>query len=113
MQRRHTAVANAGVCTSNVLDQMFRSDQIAHAPASSVEGLTSRAHSEGAFVQLRGQGGNPGEWNIEQSVINFIRKDDQVVLDTEITDTLELFLGEDLAKGVVAIQIVSIIKQVG
>jgi hypothetical protein len=82
---------------------MLRSDQISHTPASGVEGLTSRAHSQGAFVQLRGQGGNAGERNIEQTVINFIRKNNQVVLDTEVTDTLELLLGEDLAKGVVAI----------
>jgi hypothetical protein len=113
LEGRHTAVANAGVCTSNVLDQMLRSDQIAHTPASGVEGLTSRAHSEGAFIQLGGQGGNPRKRNIEQAVINFIRKDNQVVLDTEVADTLELFLGEDLAKGVVAIQIVSIIKYMG
>jgi hypothetical protein len=30
------------------------------------------------------------------------------VLNTEVTDTLELLLGEDLAKGVVAVQTVSI-----
>lgn len=108
LEGRHTAVANAGVCTGNVLDQMLRSNQVSHTPASGVEGLTSRAHSDSTFVQFRGQGGNPGKRNIEQAVVNLIRKDDQVVLDTEVTNTLELFLREDLAKRVVAIQVVSI-----
>lgn len=108
LQGRHTAVANAGVCTSDVLDQMFWSNEVSHTPASGVEGLTSRAHSEGAFVQLGGQGGNPSKRNVEQAVINFVRKDNQVVFNTEVTDTLELLLGEDLAKGVVAVQTVSI-----
>lgn len=107
LEGRHTAVANAGVCTGNVLDQMLWSNQVSHPPTSGIEGLTSRAHGDSTFIQLRGQGGNAGKRNVEETVVNFIRKDNEVVLDTEVANTLELLLGKDLANGVVAVQVVS------
>ena len=104
LERRNTAIANARVRTSNVFDQMLRSNQVAHTPAGGVEGFASRAHSEGALVQLGRQGGNSGKGNIEKAVINFIGQDNKVVLDTEVTNPLQLLLGEDLANGVVAMK---------
>lgn len=64
LEGRYTAVTNAGVRTGNVLDQMLWADQISDTPPSGVKGLTSRAHSDGAFEELGGQGGNASEGNI-------------------------------------------------
>jgi hypothetical protein len=102
LERGHTAVADAGVGTSNVLDQMLGSDQVSDTPASGIEGLAGGAHSQSTLVQLRGEGSNSGEWNVEQTVVDFIREDNKVVLDAKVTNALELFAREDLADGVVA-----------
>lgn len=90
LERRNTAVANTSVCSGNVLDQMLGSNQVTNTPAGSIEGLARRSHGKGALVKFRRKSGNSSIRNIEKAVIYFIRQDDQIVLDAQVTDTLQL-----------------------
>jgi hypothetical protein len=110
LERGHTAVTDASVGSSNILDQMLGSDQVSDTPASGVEGLAGRAHSQSALVQLRGEGSNSSEWDVEQTVVDFIREDDKVVLDAEVTNALELFAREDFPNGVMAVEMLAIVS---
>jgi hypothetical protein len=101
LEGRDTAVADAGVCTGNVFDQMVGSNEVADTPASSVEGLSGGANCERSLVKLWFDGGNSSKRNIVEAVVDFIREDDEVVLHSEVTDAFEFFVREDLADGVV------------
>jgi hypothetical protein len=113
LERGHTAVADAGVSTSNVLDQMLGSDQVSDTPASGIEGLAGGAYGQSALVQLRREGSNSGEWNVEQTVIDFIRENNKVVLNAKVANTLEFFAREDLADGVVAVYMLADVSNQG
>lgn len=107
LERRDTAVADAGVCAGNVFNQVLRSDQVANAPAGGVESLTSRANSKSALIVFRLHGSQPSEGHIVETVIDLVRKNDEVVLDREVTNALEFSAREDLANRVVTYSLVS------
>lgn len=102
LKRRNTAIANAGVCTGNVFDQMLRSNEIANTPSSGVEGLAGRTNSKGALVKFGGQRSNSSIRNVKQTVIYFIGQNYEVILHAEITNALELLSREDFADRVVS-----------
>lgn len=103
LERRDTAVADAGVCTGHILDQVLWADKISNTPAGGIEGLAGGTDGQGSLVQLRRQCGNSRKGDIEETVIDLIRQNDQVVLNAEVADALELFSGENFANGVVPI----------
>lgn len=103
LERRHTAVADAGVCTGHILDQVLRANKISNTPAGGIEGLAGGTDGQGSLVQLRRQSGNSRKGDIEETVIDLIRQNNQVVLNAEVADALELLSGEDLANGVVPV----------
>lgn len=105
LERRHAAVTDTGVCTSHILDQVFRADEVPNTPTSGVEGLAGRTHGQSTLVQLWGQSSDSSVGNVEEAVVDFIRQDDKVVLDTQFTNALELLAREDLADGVVPMNI--------
>lgn len=107
LERRDTAVADAGVSTGHILDQVLGANEISDTPTSGVERLAGGANGQGTLVQLRRQGSNSREGNIEQTVIDLIGQDDQVVLHAQLTNALEFLPREDLANGVVAISVIS------
>lgn len=107
MEGRHATVADSSVCTSHVLDQMLRANEVTHPPASSIEGLPSRAHGESPLIELRRQCSDPGKGNIVETVVDLIRKNDEIVLDTELADFLKLITREDLSYRVVAVVAIS------
>lgn len=102
LQRRHAAVTNTGMRRSHILDQMRRPDEISDSPARGIKRFTSRSHSERAFVQLRRQCGNAGEWHVEQAVIDLVRQDDEVVLGSERANSFELLAREDFSDRVMS-----------
>lgn len=81
---------------------MGRPDQVAHSPTRRIEGLARRANRQGTLIQLRGQSRNAGEWNIIETVVDFVGEDDQVVLDGQSANAFELLAREYLAHRVVA-----------
>jgi hypothetical protein len=101
LKRRHTAVTDTGVRSSDVFDQMLGSDQVADAPSSGVEGLTRRSNGKGALVKFGRKSRDSGIGDIEETVVYLIRQDDEIILHAQITNALELLSGEDLAYGVV------------
>jgi hypothetical protein len=101
LERGHTAVTDTGVCSSDVLDQMLGSDQVAYAPSGGVEGLACRSHGKRALIKFGGKSRDSGIRNIEQAVVYLIRQDDEIILHAQIANALELFSGEHLAYGVV------------
>lgn len=105
LKRRHTAVTDTGVCTGHVLDQVFRADEVPNTPTSGVEGLAGRTNGQSTLVQLWGHSSDSSVWNVEEAVVDFIRQDDKVVLDTQFTNALELLAREDLTDGVVPMNI--------
>lgn len=104
LQRRYAAVADAGVCTGYVLDQVFGSNQVANTPTGGVEGFAGRAHGQGTLVQFRRQCPDSRERDIEQTVIDLVGQNNKVVLHAQISDALEFLTRENLAHGVVSIQ---------
>ena len=96
LQRRHTTVADAGVSTGNVLDQVLGSDQVADTPASGVEGFASRTDGERPLVVLWLHGGNPGERDIVETVVDLVGEDDEVVLHGKVPDAFEFVARENL-----------------
>lgn len=101
LEGRHTAVADAGVRAGHVLDQVLGADEVSYSPASGVKGLACRADGESALVELGRQGSDSGERNVVEAVVDFVGKDDQVVLHANLSDALQLSAREDLANGVV------------
>jgi hypothetical protein len=96
LQRRHTAVADAGVSTGNVLDQVLGSDQVADAPAGGVEGFACGADGERPLIVLWLHGGNSGKWDIVETVVDLVGEDDEVVLHGKVTDAFEFIARENL-----------------
>lgn len=77
--------------------------QIGHtnSPSSGIKVLARRSNSERQFLDFRRQGCQSGEGNIVKAIVDLIRKDNNLVLDTEVTNLLQLILGEDLADRVI------------
>ena len=107
LKGRHATVADSSVCASYVLDQMLRANEVTNPPARSVEGLPSRTHRESALVKLRRQCSDPGKRNIVETVVDLVRKNDEIVLDTELADFLKLITRENLSYRVVAVVAIS------
>lgn len=80
---------------------MRLSNQPAHPPARAVKVLARRADSDGEVLDLGGDGGDARERLVVEAVVDLVREDDDVVLDTDRADALELFPAKDLADGVV------------
>jgi hypothetical protein len=104
LERGDTAVADAGVCTSHVFDQMFGANEIPNTPAGGIEGLAGGADSQSTLVQFGGQGSNSCERDIKEAVVDLIGQDDQVVLHAQLANALQLLAREDLADGIVAMK---------
>ena len=104
LKRRHTAVADSSVGSRYIFDQMWGSDEISNSPASGIESLSCRADRESALVQLRGHCCNALERNVIETIVHLIREDNKVVFQAQIANSLELFLVENLANGVVAVE---------
>ena len=85
---------------------MLRPDKVSHTPTGGIEGFAGRSHGQGTFVKLRGQGANPGEWDIKEAIIDFVGKDDKIVLDTKLTNTFQFSARENLANRIVAVAMV-------
>lgn len=60
------------------------------APAGGVEVLAGGPDGEGQALNLGGQGGDPGEGDVEEAVVDLVGQDDDLVLDAEVADLLEL-----------------------
>lgn len=95
------------MCTGNILDQMLRSDQVAHTPARGVKGLSGGAHRERTFIEFWLHSGDSRERNVEKAVVNLIGEDDKVVLDGQVTNALQFVARKNLSNGVVATLLVS------
>ena len=85
----------------NVLDQVCRPHEPPNSPASSVEVLAGGAYSECDLFNFGRKRCNPRERSVEETIIDLVREDDDLVLETEICDSLQLFLGEDLTNGII------------
>lgn len=88
---------------SYVFDQMLWSNEVPDAPAGGVEGFASRADGKGALVELWRHGTDSGEWDVEQTVVDFVGEDDKIVLHAEVADALQLVSGEDFPDRVMAV----------
>jgi len=91
------------VCASNILDQMLGANQVSDTPTGGIECLTGGSYSQSTLVELRGQGGNSGEGDVVETVVDFVGENDKVMLNTELTNALQFSLREDLADGVVTV----------
>jgi len=101
LQRADAGEADAGVCSSDILDQVLGPDQVAYPPTSSVEQLARTADSQSESRNLRAQRGNTSKRHVVQLVVDFVREDENVVLDAKVANGLELLAGEDLADRIV------------
>ena len=88
---------------SYIFDQMLRSNEVPNTPAGGIEGLACRADGESALIELWRQGSDSCEWDVEQTVVDFVREDNEVVLHAEVADTLQLGFREDFSDRVVAV----------
>lgn len=70
LQRADAAVADARVRRRHVLDQLFRADQPADAPAGGVEVLPRRTDGEGQVSDFGGQRGDSGEGDVVETVVD-------------------------------------------
>lgn len=101
LQWAHAAIADSRMCCRHVLDQVLRTNQVAHSPPRCVEQLARGADRQGQFGDLRRQCSDASEWHIVECIIDFIGEDDDVVLDAEISNCLQLLLVEHLAHRIV------------
>ena len=101
LRRRGTAEADARVGGAHGRDEIVVADQPADAPAGAVEVLAAGADGESVFGDLRGEGEDAGELGVVEAVVDFVREEDQAVLDAEVADGEEFLPREDLADGVV------------
>lgn len=74
--------------TSDVLDEMLRPDEVPDTPTGGVESLAGGTDSQGALVELRGHGPDSCEWDIKEAVVDFVRKNDEVMLHAESANAL-------------------------
>lgn len=101
LERRDGRVTYPHVCCRHVSDQIGRPHQPADSPPGGVEVLTRRSNRDGNLLHLGRQCRHAGERSIEQSIVNLIREDDDLVLDADICNLLQLLLGKDLSNWVV------------
>jgi len=85
----------------DVLDQLGGAHQPADAPAGGVKVLAGGADGDGDLFDFRGQGGDAGEVDVVEAVVDFVGQDDDLVLYAEVGDLLEFGFGVDFADGVV------------
>jgi hypothetical protein len=86
--------------SSNILDQMLRSNQISNSPARSVEQLSSTAYSQRKSRDLRAQRRHASERHVVQLIVHFVGQDENLVLDAKVANGLQLGAAEYLAHGV-------------
>lgn len=101
LQRADTAVADAGMGSTDGLNKVLRTDQPSNAPTGAVKVLASRANSEGQVGNFRRQGSHASEGRVVETIVDLIAQDDDVVFDAQVTDCLQLLSCKDLANGVV------------
>lgn len=93
------------MCASNILDQMLGSNQVSDTPAGCIKCLTGGSHGQSALVELWRQGRDSSEGNVIETVVDFVGKNDKVMLNTELSNTFEFSLREDLANRVVTVTV--------
>lgn len=71
------------------------------APAGGVKVLAGGTDSECDFFYLGGEGGDAGEGDVVEAVVDFVGEDDDLVLDANVGNLLQLLAGVNLADGVV------------
>lgn len=80
---------------------MRLSDQPTDTPSGAVKVLSGGTNGESKVLNLGGQGGDTGKGTVVETVVYFVGEDDNVVLDTELTDCSELLFAENLSDRVV------------
>lgn len=70
LERTDAAVADSRVRHRDVLDQVFRPDQPAHAPAGGVEVFARGADGEGQVGDFGAQCGHSREWDVVEAVVD-------------------------------------------
>lgn len=110
MKGRHGTVTDPSVCASNILNQMLGSNQVSDTPAGGIECLTGGSHGQSALVELWRQSGDSSEGDVVETVVYFVGKNDKVVLNTELTNTFEFSLREDLPNRVVTVSQLAICR---
>lgn len=83
------------------MNEMSGSHEPAHTPARSVEVLARRADGNSQSLNLRGESGDSREWHVVETVIYFVGENDNLMLDADVSYSLELFFRVDLADGIV------------
>ena len=101
LKRRHAAVADAGMCGGDVLDQGGRPDEPADAPAGAVEVLPAAADGESESGDFWRERGHAREFGVVEAIVDFVAEYEDVVFHAEISNRLELVAGEDFADGIV------------
>ena len=85
-------------------DQIWWTGRIPNAPARGVERFTDRVHRDGLGCKGWTDAGESWERRaVVEVLVDFIRKDDQVVFDCNVADCGQLFGAEDFSKGVVSV----------
>ena len=92
---------------------MLGPNEVPDTPASGVESFACRADGKSALVELWRQSSDSCEWNVEQTVVDFVRENDKVVLYTEIADALQFGFGEDFSDRVVPVLVLVSFSNVG
>lgn len=101
LKRADTRETDASVRCSNVLDQMLGSNQVSHSPTGCVEQLASAANCQSKICDLRAKRRNASERHVVELIVDFVGKNEDVVLDAEVANGLQLLAGEHFADGVV------------
>jgi phage/plasmid-associated DNA primase len=77
------------------------SDQPTDTPSGAVEVLSGGTNGESKVLNLGGQGGDTGKGTVVETVVYFVGEDDDVILDTELTNRSEFLFTENLSDRVV------------
>lgn len=70
-------------------------------PTGGIKVLAGRANGNGELLNFRGQSRDSGERDVEQAVIHLIGENNDLMLHTQVTNLLQLLLGEDLSNRVI------------
>ena len=92
--------------SSNILNQMRWSYKVSNSPASSIECLSNGAYSQGTVVKFRRECGDAREWDVVEAFVDLIRENNDVVLDSQLTNILEFSTGKNLTDRVVTVLLV-------
>lgn len=97
LQRADTAVADASMGSANVLDKVLRTNKPPDTPSCAVKILASRTNGESQVGNLGGKSSHASKRSVVKTVVDLVAQDDDVVLNAEIANGLQLFLGKHLA----------------